>query len=75
MQNELRVARARRPISQLKLATEAGLTENRYWRIENGYAEPTPDERAALARVLDTTEESLFPELAATSPAEGEAAR
>lgn len=64
MLEELKVARVRRRLSQWDLATAAGLTENRYWRIENGRVPPTTDEAAALARALDTTPEALFPGLA-----------
>lgn len=77
MTNELPVWRAKRGrISQRDLAKLAEITADRYWRIENDHAEPTAEERAALARALDTTETELFPEpAAATSSTEGEATR
>lgn len=46
----LRVLRAERGLSQMEVAAKAGMATNRYWRIENGYAEPTDDERTALAK-------------------------
>ena len=65
MTNELHVWRAKRDrISQRDLAKKADITADRYWRIENDYAEPTSEEIAALARVLDTAPEALFPSLA-----------
>jgi transcriptional regulator with XRE-family HTH domain len=77
MTNELPVWRAKRGrISQRDLAKVADIQPDRYWRIENDHVDPTADERAALARVLETTEGALFPELAAAaSPSEGEVAR
>lgn len=65
MTNELPVWRAKRDrISQRDLAKAAGITADRYWRIENDHADPTADEIAALARVLEATPEALFPSLA-----------
>lgn len=65
MMNELHVWRAKRDrISQRDLAKAAGITADRYWRIENDYAEPTADEIADLVRVLDATPAELFPGLA-----------
>jgi transcriptional regulator with XRE-family HTH domain len=64
MTNELHVWRAKRGrISQRDLAKAAGINSDRYWRIENDHADPTPAEMAALERVLDTTREALFPKL------------
>jgi transcriptional regulator with XRE-family HTH domain len=64
MTNELPVWRAKRGrISQRDLAKAAGITADRYWRIENDHAEPTADEIAALARELQTTPEAMFPSL------------
>ena len=65
MTNELHVWRAKRDrISQRDLAKAAGITADRYWRIENDHAEPTADEIAALAIVLDAPPAELFPTLA-----------
>ena len=77
MTNELPVWRARRgKVSQRDLAKAADIQADRYWRIENDHADPTAEERAALARALDTTEEVLFPSLAvASSSTSAEAAR
>lgn len=64
MTNELHVWRAKRnKISQRDLAKLADIAVDRYWRIENDHQDPTSDEIAALARVLDTTPEALFPAL------------
>ena len=50
--NRLRVIRAERGISQLDLALKIGLSPNRYWRIENGYTQPTQRELDRLAASL-----------------------
>lgn len=62
MRNNLRVRRAELRVSQLDVALAAGLTHTRLWRIENGYADPRPKEREALARALKTDDSLLFPE-------------
>lgn len=59
--NRLRVLRAERRITQMDIAIKARMGHNRYWRIENGYVEPTKAERAAFARILKATEAELFP--------------
>lgn len=64
--NRLRVVRAEKRKSQMDTATEAAMSLNRYWRIENGYVEATSDERAALARVLGVEESEAFPEALAS---------
>lgn len=64
MTNTLRVRRAERRLTQIELARTAGIHENRYWRIENGYAVPTDAERAALAAALGVTEAEIWPDLA-----------
>lgn len=75
MKNRLRVRRVELDVTQFEIARKSGIGETRLSRIENGLIDPLDHERAALARVLDTTEDVLFPELAASTPAEGEAAR
>lgn len=64
MENTLRVRRAEQRVTQLGLAMKARMTQTRVWRIENEYADPTPAEAKALARVLETTPVALFPSLA-----------
>lgn len=58
--NRLRVLRAEMRWSQMETAERARIGFNRYWRIENEYAEPEPDERAALARVFGVTEADVW---------------
>lgn len=71
MTNELHVWRAKRGrISQRDLAKAAGITADRYWRIENDHQAPTPEEVNALARELNTTPQELFPTLADQQQAE-----
>jgi transcriptional regulator with XRE-family HTH domain len=61
MKNELRVARARRRVSQLTTARQAGLEVTRYWRIENSVIEPTAEERRTIAAALGFPEPELWP--------------
>lgn len=61
IRNRLRVVRAEKRISQLDTALAIGLSQSKLSLIENGYTEPTPEERADLARVLGVTESELFP--------------
>jgi transcriptional regulator with XRE-family HTH domain len=63
----LRVLRAERGLSQMDTAAKAGIALNRYWRIENGYVEPTDDERDALAsKAFDVPVAEAFPESVAS---------
>lgn len=64
--NRLRVLRAEKRITQIDLALKAHISLNRYWRIENGYATPEPDERSAIARALDADQSEAFPESVAS---------
>lgn len=58
----MRVRRAElNGLSQQDAALRAGLTRDRYWRIEKGYTEPTAIECMAIAVALSTTAEQLFP--------------
>lgn len=59
--NRLRGHRAERRTSQIDLAIAAGIPRFRYWQIENGYMEPTDEEKAALARELQASVGDLFP--------------
>jgi transcriptional regulator with XRE-family HTH domain len=67
--NRLRLARAEKRITQLDTAAAVGMNQSRYWMIENGYRDATPDERAALARVLGSTVDALFPDATPRSEA------
>lgn len=57
--NRLRVLRAERGVTQIDLALKAGLSLSRYWRIENGYEQPTDTERARLAKALRVDDVAL----------------
>jgi transcriptional regulator with XRE-family HTH domain len=60
--NRLRVLRAEKEVSQLDIAMKAGVKEYRYWRIENRYVIPTPDECAAIAKALKVPVVDVFPD-------------
>lgn len=65
MHNKLRVRRAELELSQHAVAIQIeGLSRDRLHRIEKGYAEPTSEEIASLASVLDAKPHELFPTLA-----------
>lgn len=59
--NRLRVLRAEKRLTQLDTAARAKVGITRYWKIENGYTEPTQAERVALARSLRVSEAEAFP--------------
>lgn len=59
--NRLPVLRAERAVKQTDVADAAGISANRYWRIENGETEPTDDERIVLARVLGVSQADIWP--------------
>lgn len=63
--NRLKVLRAEKGTSQLDTAIAIRIGRDRYWRIENGYQEPTDQERASLARYFGVGEQEIFPEVAA----------
>lgn len=60
--NTLRVRRAERRVTQITLARQAGISENRYWRLENSYVKPTESEVRALATALGVDPSVIFPE-------------
>lgn len=76
MDNTLRVRRAekggqKRSIPQLEVAKAVKINMNRYWRIEQGYLNPTPAEIKALARYFRCSADILFPSLASTKATDG----
>lgn len=46
-------------MSQLDAAVEAGMTREKYWRIENGYDQPTAEEITKLARAFGVPSDTL----------------
>lgn len=56
----LRVARAEVGLTQLEVARQTGISANRYWRIENGYAVATDDERARLSALFQRPADHLL---------------
>lgn len=64
--NRLKVLRAERDITQMDLALKIDMSRDRYWRIENGYEEPTDAERVQLAKALKVAEADLGFEIPAT---------
>lgn len=58
---QLRIARAEHDISQMEVAAHLGCGHNRYWRIENGFQEPTDAEKVALAELFRCRVSDIFP--------------
>lgn len=61
-----------RALSQAATAAAAGLTRDRFLRIENELTEPTAEECMAIALALGTTAEAVFPDFAERFPAHAE---
>jgi transcriptional regulator with XRE-family HTH domain len=55
----LKSFRATVGLSQLAVAERMGIPEKRYWRIENGYEEPSDSERGKLAKALKVDDAAL----------------
>lgn len=63
--NTLRVRRAEKRVNQFQVAAAVGLSRDRYWRIENGYAAATEEEIVQLATYFGSETVVLFPAAAA----------
>lgn len=61
----LKVAIHESGLKQNFIAREAGLSEPELSRIVNGRAEPTPDQKKAIAKALGRKVQDLFSEVAA----------
>ena len=60
LNNDLRIARAKRGLTQAALAEACGVTRKTINSIENGHYVPSTYLALLLARALDTTVEALF---------------
>ena len=45
--------------TQMEMTAQARIEVGRYWKIENGWLWPEPDERVRIARVLRVNESDL----------------
>lgn len=59
--NRLRVLRAEHRVSQMDAAAALDMSRDRYWKIENGFLEPSDDEAKALARLFKVEINDIFP--------------
>jgi DNA-binding XRE family transcriptional regulator len=59
--NRLKALRAERAATQWDVADATGIAHWRYWKIEAGRAEPTPQERRALCRAMGVTHADIWP--------------
>ena len=44
----------------MDVAEQTGMSRDKYWRIENGYDEPSTEEQAALATVFHVSVDEIF---------------
>lgn len=65
--NTLRIRRAEKAVNQFDVAAVLGISRDRYWRIEKGYAQPTDDEKSALADYFGVPYAVIFPDHAQAS--------
>jgi transcriptional regulator with XRE-family HTH domain len=70
----LRVIRAERNLTQMKVAFRAKIHINHYWRIENGWTHPSPDEQERIAKVFDLPVSDVFPTKSESASGESEPA-
>lgn len=61
--NRLRVVRAEKRVTQeqIEARTKHRITQTRLSRIENGYDDPSEDDKKLIARALRVTVEEVFP--------------
>lgn len=59
-----RVHRAAIDISQLDVAVKVGMSEHRYWEIENGYRKASDEELAKIAKVFGCSPDALREQVA-----------
>lgn len=65
----LKSLRASVSVSQRAMSARTGISESRYWRIENGYDQPTFEECEALAKVLRVETSALgFDQVTTVAP-------
>ena len=61
-ENRLRVVRAEKRVSQIALSRASDIHATRIWKIENGYVDPTADERRKIGRALNVRTSRVWPE-------------
>ena len=71
MKRLLRVARAEKDISQIELATRAGLSQKKIWSIEHNYRVPSLAERLAIVGALGMSVADIKWPTATTGTAHG----
>lgn len=61
--NRLRVVRAEKRVTQeqIESRTKNRITQTRVSQIENGYADPSDDEKKLIARALKVDVQEVFP--------------
>lgn len=52
VRRRFKALRANAGLSQREIAAQTRISDSRYWRIENGYEQPTDAEQARLAKAL-----------------------
>ena len=62
MENKLKEVRFFAKISQDQLHIETGLSQSKICRIENGFIQPSDEDKKLIARVLRQSIKKIFPE-------------
>lgn len=61
MQNNIKIIRIKKGLTQSDMATATGITVRQYRRIEKGEQDPKTRTSILIAKALNTTVEELFP--------------
>ena len=56
----LRESRKSAKITMLQMATLLDISENRFWKIEHGYIEPSDKQKAQIAKILHVKPDEIF---------------
>lgn len=62
--NSLKVRRAEKDVSQLRVAADTGIPSDRYHRIEKGYVQPSADDIRKLTEYFGVPAAVIFPDMA-----------
>lgn len=58
--NRLKVLRAQYGVKQWEVAYRLGIGQPAYNALENGKSTPTPEQKATLAKLFNTTPDAIF---------------
>ena len=61
--NSLKVRRAEKDVSQLRVAADTGIPSDRYHRIEKGYVIPNAEDVRRLTEYFGVPADVIFPDM------------